>query len=153
MPKINVHILGIPHKNVNYHYFFTPGFSVITIGSFNDMADCTHEEADTRVVVHILYAIQVDLMKTILVRTVDTNVLVILLGKFPGLWEFQPELDLWLTFGMGRHFRYVSANSVCVVFGKQRCTYSMPWLDVTLHRASSGKGRSQPGRHGRYFLR
>ncbi|CAB4035539.1 Hypothetical predicted protein, partial [Paramuricea clavata] len=63
------------------------------------MTDCTHEEADTRIVVHILHAIQVEEAKTVLVRTVDTDVLVILVGKLHDLKEVQPELDLWLAFG------------------------------------------------------
>ena len=41
------------------------------------MLDCNHGEADTRIVVHILHALQQDMMT---VRTVDTDVVVILAG-------------------------------------------------------------------------
>ena len=89
------------------------------------MTNCTHEEADTRVVVHILHAIQVEEAKTVLVRTVDTDVLVILVRKIHVLKEVQPELDLWLAFGMGRNFRFISVNSICDILGKPRST-SLP---------------------------
>ena len=112
-------------KNVNYRNNFSPGSSVISIGSATAMTDFTHEEADTRVVVHILHAIHYEEAKTVLVRTVDTDVLVILVGKLHDLREVQPELDLWLAFGMGRNFRFISVNSICAVLGEPRST-SLP---------------------------
>ncbi|CAB4034500.1 Hypothetical predicted protein [Paramuricea clavata] len=103
----------------------TSGTSVISIGSATAMTDCTHEEADTRIVVHILHAIQVEEAKTVLVRTVDTDVLVILVGKLHDPKEVQPELDLWLAFGMGRNFRFISVNCICAILGKPQST-SLP---------------------------
>ena len=79
------------------------------------LTDCTHEEADTRIVVHILHAIQVEEAKTVLVRTVDTDVLVILVGKLHVLKEVQLELDLLLAIGIGRNFRFISVNSIIFV--------------------------------------
>ena len=55
---------------------------MISIGSDRSMPEYNHEEADTRIVVHILHAIQDNKAKSVLVRTVDTDVLVILIGKF-----------------------------------------------------------------------
>ena len=72
---------------------------------------------------HILHAIQVEEAKTVLVRTVDTDVLVILVGKLHVLKEVQPELDLWLVFGMGRNFRFISINSICDILGKPQSTF------------------------------
>ena len=46
------------------------------------MPNCNHEEADTRIVVHIAHALEQG-EKTIYVRTVDTDVVVILAGAFP----------------------------------------------------------------------
>ena len=115
---------------------------MISIGSVTAMTDCTDEEADTRIVVHILYAVQVEEAKTVLVRTVDTDVLVILVGKLHVLKEVQLELDLWLAFGMGRNFRFISVNSICAILGKPRST-SLP-----VFHALTGCGR-----HGRSFQR
>ena len=51
------------------------GFGVVT------MTECNHKEADTRIVVHIVHALEQG-MKTVKVRTADTNVIAILVGAF-----------------------------------------------------------------------
>ena len=45
------------------------------------MPICTHEEADTRIIVHLFHSVRRG-KKKILIRTVDTDILVILLGEF-----------------------------------------------------------------------
>ena len=42
------------------------------------MQNCIHEKPDTRIVVHVLHALQQS-MKSIKIRTVDTDVIVILI--------------------------------------------------------------------------
>ena len=42
------------------------------------MPNCNHEEADTRIVVHVLHALQQS-MKNIEIQTVDAGVIVILM--------------------------------------------------------------------------
>ena len=44
------------------------------------MPPCNHEEADTRIVIHVLHALQSG-CKSVVIRTVDTDVVVILVGK------------------------------------------------------------------------
>jgi hypothetical protein len=56
------------------------------------MPHCNHEEADTRIVVHVRHALQQG-MRCIEVRTVDTDVVVILVAVF---YTF----NLWLTSGL-----------------------------------------------------
>lgn len=96
------------------------GNSVVTVGSDSVMPECNHEEADTRIVVHILHAIQDGQAKAVLVRSVDTDVVVILIGKFHFLRAVQPDLELWVTFGMGRNFSFISVNSICDDLGQVR---------------------------------
>lgn len=84
------------------------------------MADCNHEEADTRIVVHIVHAIQSGNAKSIIVRTVDTDVIVVLVGKFCHLKSLQSDLDLWVAFGTGRNYRYISINSIYIHLGEAR---------------------------------
>ena len=45
-----------------------------SINSNRPMLACNHEEADTCIVVHVMHALEQG-MKTVLVRTVDTDVL------------------------------------------------------------------------------
>ena len=67
-----------PHKNINV----TSGASVASTGErIGHMSVCNHEEADTRIAVHILDALEQG-MKIIKVRTVDTDVVTILVGAF-----------------------------------------------------------------------
>ena len=43
--------------------------------------ECDHEEADTRIVIHVLHALQEE-TRTVLVKTVDSDVVVILITHF-----------------------------------------------------------------------
>ena len=61
--------------------YVTLGQSVLHRGSANLMPDCNHEKADIRIVMHALHALQQS-MKNIEIRTVDTDVIVILAGVF-----------------------------------------------------------------------
>ena len=74
------------------------------------MPQCNREEADTRIVVHVRHTLETEQASTILVRTVDTDVVVILVGTFHHLKTIQPNLDLWVAFGMGRNFQVVECQ-------------------------------------------
>ena len=83
-------------------------------------ADCSHEEADTRMVVYILHAVQVETTRKDLVRIADKDVIVLLVGKYHFLKEIQPDLDIWGAFGMGRNFRFITVNAICSHLGEAR---------------------------------
>ena len=131
------------------------GNSVVTVGSDSVMPECNRKEADTRIIVHILHAIQDGQAKAVLVRSVDTDV-VILIGKFHFLRAVQPDLELWVAFGMGRNFSFISVNSICDDLGQVR-SKSLPVFcalsgcDTT--SAFFGKSKGLPGKHGRCTLK
>ena len=111
----------LPNKVV----YVTSGESVISVGQTSSVkADCSHEEADTRVVVHILHALEQGI-KTIVVCTVDTDVIVILTGVFFELTASKPLADIWVAFGTGKIFRLYSINAICTYLGKER-TQALP---------------------------
>lgn len=90
--------------------YATLGERVVSIGNNNPaMPNCNHEEADTRLVVHILHALEQGL-KRIEVCTVDTDVIVILVGAFVELTRAQSLVYIWIAFGMGKDFRFYSIN-------------------------------------------
>ena len=93
------------------------GQSVLSISSGSPMQSCNHEEADTRVVVHILHALEHG-ERTVLVRTVDTDVVVILVGTFHNLAAVQPLLDIWVGFGTGKNYRFYNINAICASLGE-----------------------------------
>ena len=63
--------------------FLFSGEQVVSVGAVDvgDMAKCNHEETNTCVVVHILHSLAQG-SRSVNVRTVDTDVVVILVGKF-----------------------------------------------------------------------
>ena len=129
-----------PNKAV----YVTSGESVISVGQTSSvMADCNHEEADTRVVVHILHTLEHGI-KTIVVHTVDGNVIVILTGVFFELIANNLLADIWVAFGTGKNFRLYSINAICTYLGKERTPalpifHALTGCDTT--SAFRGKGK------------
>ena len=70
------------------------------------MQPCDHEDADTRLVVHLVDAVRGG-HTNFLVRTVDTDVIVIIMDKFFYLSSLNPSLNIWVAFGKGKHFTYL----------------------------------------------
>jgi len=71
------------------------------------LAPCTHEEADTRILLHVEHAVHQGLNK-VSICTVDTDVVVlaILLAKSLDISE------LWIAFGTGKNFRFLAALDI-----------------------------------------
>ena len=97
--------------------YVTSGQAVVCIGDSIPMQNCNHEEADTRIVVHVLHALKQG-EQTICVRTVDTDVVVILAGTFHDLVATQPLTDIWVAFGMGKDYRFYHINAICESLGE-----------------------------------
>ena len=92
--------------------------SVITKGSARPMENCSHEEADSRIIVHLLHALAAH-HKTIMIRVNDTDVVVILIGHFFCIQESYPDVDLWVAFGTGKDFRHYHINHICNQLGRE----------------------------------
>eukprot|EP00734_Pompholyxophrys_sp_LG126_P000119 Pompholyxophrys_sp_v1_NODE_11_length_5290_cov_18.520778.p1 type:complete len:404 gc:universal NODE_11_length_5290_cov_18.520778:3057-4268(+) len=99
--------------------FITKNSDVISIGSDRQMTPCDHEEADSRIIVHLKDALQESQNINVQIRTVDTDVAVILIGK----WLSLSSLDsrLWLTLGSGKHVTCRSTGEICSALGKDKC--------------------------------
>ncbi|KAI8481116.1 hypothetical protein Bbelb_411300 [Branchiostoma belcheri] len=72
------------------------------------IAPCNHEEADSRIMVHVADAAAEGFRK-IMVRTVDTDVVVLAVAAVQQLGE----IELWIAFGTGKEFRYIPAHEIC----------------------------------------
>ena len=81
--------------------FVTSGMRVLTKGTARQMMSSDHEEADTRLLVHMIDSLSAG-CGTYLVRTVDTDV-VILVGKFHYLLRLNVSAKIWVTFGTGKN--------------------------------------------------
>ena len=128
--------------------YVTSGQAVSSLGSSSTMDSCNHEEADTRMVVHVQHALQQG-ARSVIVRTVDTDVIVILAGVFHDLLVIQPLADIWVAFGMGKKYRFYHINHICKSLGEPR-SQALPMFhaysgcDTT--SAFNGKGKKSAWR-------
>ncbi|MCG7875152.1 MAG: hypothetical protein N0C90_02335 [Candidatus Thiodiazotropha endolucinida] len=90
------------------------------IGELN----CQHEEADTRIVWHIKHACSHTVLPNIVVRCVDTDVLVILVFHMTNIEGF-----VWMDVGHDKNNtrRYVDVTKLCGELGRRLCR-SLPAL-------------------------
>ena len=105
-------------SNVHGQVVTTKDESVLFNDERNDitnLAPCGHEEADTRLLLHVADAANQGFTK-VMVRTVDTDVVVISVAAF-----HQIQLsELWVAVGTGKHFRYllpVPVHDICQRIG------------------------------------
>ena len=123
--------------------FITSEVSVISMGTDQPMPRCDHEEADTRMIVHVRDSLDRG-NNQIMIRTVDTDVLIILIGQFHSLCEQNPNADIWVGFGTGKQFRYYHINTICEQLGKDK-SVSLPGFHAFTgcNTTSSFFGRSK----------
>ena len=93
--------------------------AVISCGTIEKMDICNHEEADTRLVVHIHHALRHGASHC-MVRTVDTDAIVILIGIMHTFTALYPTADIWAAFGSGRNYRYYHINLMVQLLGRQK---------------------------------
>ena len=122
------------------------GQSVVCRGSSQSMPDCDHEEADYRICVHVNDALHKG-AREVLVRTVDTDVIVILVGAFFRLNTMYPAANIWVGFGTGKHFQYYNINSICHQLGESKSTalpfyHAFTGCDTTSQFFGKGKKSS-----------
>ena len=110
------------------------------------MPPCYQEEADTRMCVHMKDALEKGARK-IYIRTVDTDVIVIIAGIFFRLQSMYADLNIWVAFGMGKNFQYFHMNSICQSLGERKCRglpffHAFTGCDTTSQFSGKGKKSS-----------
>lgn len=80
------------------------------------ISPCTHEEADTRIILLLEDAVK-EGYTNISIRTVDTDVLV--LAVTAAYWLELPEL--WVSFGSGKNFRHIPVHEIARSLSPERC--------------------------------
>ena len=131
--------------------YITSEESVLTVCSSSPMPNRSHVEADARIVVHVLHALQQGLT-TVQVRTVDTDVVGVLIGVLHKLLLSQPKADIWVAFGVGKNYRLYSINALSTSLGTKR-SQARPMLharilDATQPLLFGEQGRSRFGKLG-----
>ena len=75
-----------------------------------EISPCNHEEADTRIFLHVKDAVASG-FKTVMIKANDTDVLVIAVAIFPHLQESGLQ-ELWLAFGQGRTLKWFPVHEL-----------------------------------------
>src|SRR6218665_3448292 len=74
----------------------TAGDEVRHVGNSPPMEQCNHEEADTRVLIDLLYALQTSSLG--MFRTGDTDVVVIPLSNLHHIQALNTAAETWISF-------------------------------------------------------
>ena len=88
----------------------SPPFSDV---SSNSLQPCSHEEADTRLFLHVQDCSRSG--SRVMIRSTDTDVIVLAVANFRRL----PVQEIWIAFGVGKHFRYLPAHKIALQLGRQ----------------------------------
>ena len=80
------------------------------------LSPCTHEEADTRLLLHANHAALHGLLK-ILIMTVDTDVVILAVSVAATRC---PEYELWIAFGTHKHFSYLASHKMAIALGMKK---------------------------------
>ena len=140
----------------NKEVFVTSGDDVIGIGTEHGMSQCNHEEADTRIIIHVQDSLQRG-SDTIMVRTVDTDVVVLLVGHFYSLRDQHPQVLIygWPLEQVNIFATIISTLSVQILVwrGVGHFPLSMHSLDATQHPLLLAAAKNLLGRLGVLILR
>lgn len=90
--------------------------STMVDADMTSLVPCSHEEADTRLLLHVADAVQKGFRK-VYVRTVDTDVVVLAIAMFN---QISPE-ELWIAFGTKSNFRYIPIHEVVAAMDPRVC--------------------------------
>ena len=104
---------------LNKEVFITSSPSVKSNHADISMKKSDHEKADSRICLHVHNTLK-EGATTVLVRTVDSDVAVILVGIFHDLVQHYPGMQCWIDLGTGKHFRYYHVNSLCQELGEKK---------------------------------
>jgi hypothetical protein len=133
-------------EDFNWHptkaVYVTSGQAVATVGASISMQNCNHEEADLRCGSCASWSST--RRKDNQIRTVDTYVVLILVGKLHDLITIQPLADIWVAFGMGNNYRFYHINAIYASLGDPQ-SRALPAFDVfsgcDITSAFGGKGK------------
>jgi len=117
-------ILSTIHKSV------VTSKPVVNLGG---LQPCSHEKADTRILFHVKDAMNSG-YKDAIIRTVDTDVVVLAVAYFQDLENIG---NLWIAFGTGKDFRYIPVHELARSIGSDR--FAMSGCDTTSQFANHGK--------------
>ena len=132
----------IVQKNIEGKVIVTTiGESVLSSADLytGGLEPCTQEEADTRMMLHVLNGGQQG-HRRIMIRTVDTDVVVLSVAHFQKMNLQQ----LWIAFGTGKEYRYIAIHEIAASISPQMGNgllffHALSGCDTTSFFANNGK--------------
>ena len=100
---------------------FTSDNDVLSIGTARERGKCSLEEADARIFVHMLDAL-VNGFKRLYIRTVDSDIIYIMIGHFDRFVALEPEVALAVGYGTDKHFCVIDINKMAMSITKEMRT-------------------------------
>ena len=101
-------------------FFFVTSQEKVLTNSTASMNECNHEEADTRLVIHIKHGLS-EGMNNFVVSSCDTDVIVILLGVYHQLRSAHDFSDIVVDFGIKKDNKRISIKNLACSLGQTRC--------------------------------
>ena len=86
-----------------------------SVADFNTILPCNHQEADSRIFLHLSHAAQQCHSKAF-IRTVDSDVVIIAVGHFGSLGV----MELWIGFGTGKAFQHIPVHEITQTLGLEK---------------------------------
>jgi len=92
--------------------------SSIALPKLSELLPTNHEEGDTKVILHAFHQAASN-AKSIIIRTVDSDVIVLAVSFFHSLAAMCVK-ELFVAFGLGRSFRYINIGEIATSIGQPR---------------------------------
>ena len=126
---------------------FSPPLDDISV-----VAPCNHDEADTRILLHVLDATQSGFTK-VGVRTVDTDVI----GNKYRCESIEGIEEFWVFFGTGVNRRVLAIHEIVSSLGSNRSGalhmfHASTGCDTVSSFLGVSRGRRLPGKHGSFMM-
>ena len=87
----------------------------------DDMENCTHEEADKCIMLHMYIVWQCGYQR-VMIETIDTDVVALAVSKMQDI-----VVELWIVFATCKHFRYLAIHDIAAQLGPQKAK-ALPML-------------------------
>ena len=118
---------------------FSSPKSTIFDSNYSLISPCSHEEADTRMLLHAKHAV-VQGHQVICLKTVDTDVVVLAVSMHSKIGSE----ELWIDFGTGKDRRFIPAHEIANNLGKEKSFgllmfHSLSGCDTTSNFSGIGK--------------
>ena len=86
-----------------------------SVADFDMIMPCNHQEADSRIFLHLSHAAQLSHSKAF-IRTVDSDVVIIAVEHFGSLGV----MELWVGFGTGKAFQHIPVHEITQTLGPEK---------------------------------